>query len=182
MNMRKLTGNALIILLATTLLVACASRYRRDLYLVHGQEQSKVRVEKTEYVIDGILGTPLSQDKVIEGPGNCVILTTGSRGEVTGQDDPGLVDYNQYLRYKIFLQLPSRPHLGKLPLENNSFVQLLGYYELPVEEKTFIARSGEFSVDSLTDKHLFGSIDGSYRNYLDQPVAFRGEFKVKITR
>ncbi len=182
MNMKTLTRNILVLFLATTFLAACASRYRRDLFLVQGEKQNKVKVEKTEYVIDGILGTPLDRDKIVAGPGNCVILTTGSRGEVSGEDEPGLVDYNQYLRYKIFLQLPSRLQLGKLPLENNSFVQLLGYYELAAEEKMFLARSGEFSVDSLTDKHLFGSMDGTYRNNLNKPVTFRGEFKIKITR
>jgi len=182
MNMRTFSRNLLIFILTSALLTACASRYRRDLYLVEGQEQSKVKVEKTEYVMDGILGSPHARDKVVAGPGNCVILTTGSRGEVTHGSVAALVDYDKYLRYKIFLQLPSRLQLGSLPLENNSFVQLLGYYELPAEEKIYLARDGAFSVDSLTDKHLFGSIDGTYRNKLDKAVVFRGEFKVKISR
>ena len=180
--MKTLARTSLVILLVTIFTAACSSRYRRDLYLVEGQEQSKVKVEKTEYIIDGILGSPNDPDKVVAGPGNCVILTTGSRGKVSGGEEPGLVDYNQYLRYKIFLQLPSRLQLTKLPLENNSFVQLLGYYELPADQKIYLARSGEFSVDSLTDKHLFGSIDGSFENSRNEPVAFKGEFRVRIGR
>jgi len=182
MDMKITARTLLAVVLVGLLLTACSSRYRRNLYLVEGSELNKVKVEKTEYIIDGVLGAPLGRDKVIAGPGNCVILTTGSRGEVSGGEETGLVDYNQYLRYKIFLQLPSRLQVGPLPLNNNSFVQLLGYYELPAEEKIFIARSGEFSVDSLSDKHLFGSLDGTFENNLNQPVAFRGEFRVKIDR
>ena len=139
-------------------------------------------MEKTEFVMDGVLGDPMARDKVVAGPGNCLILTTGSRGGGTSDEESVLIDYDRYLRYKIFLQLPSRLQRGALPLENNSFVQLLGFYERPPENKIYIARSGEFSVDSLTDKHLFGSIDGSFENELQEPVTFKGEFRVKIDR
>ena len=182
MNMRSF-ARLLILSLLVASLAACASRYRRDLFLVEGSDLNKVKVEKTEFVIDGILGDPRSDDKVVVGPGNCVILTTGSRGEAFEKDDKSnLVDYDRYLRYKIFLQLPSRLQVEELPLENNSFVQLLGYYELPPENKIFIARDGKFAIDSLTEKQLFGSIDGTYENELKEPVKFRGEFKVKIER
>lgn len=180
--MKTLTRTFIALLLVTITLTACSSRYRRDLYLVEGQAQSRVKVEKTEYFIDGVLGAPMDRDKVVAGPGNCVVLTTGSRGEVSGEEKSSLVDYNQYLRYKIFLQLPSRLQLTRLPLENNSFVQLLGYYELPAEQKIYLARSGEFSVDSLTDKHMFGSIEGTFENNRNEPVSFKGEFQVKIGR
>lgn len=171
-----------LIILTVAVLAACSSRYRRDLYLVERRGLSKVKVEKTEFVMDGVLGDPMGRDKVVVGPGNCMILTTGSRGGSTSDAESVLIDYDRYLRYKIFLQLPSRLQPGTLPLENNSFVQLLGFYERPPEDKIYLARSGEFSVDSLSDKHLFGSIDGSFENGRQEPVTFKGEFRVKVDR
>ncbi|MCP4684725.1 MAG: hypothetical protein GY867_04675 [bacterium] len=182
MKMIVHSRKVLVLLLAAALVASCAGRYHRSLYLVQEEEQKKVKVEKTEFVIDGVLGSPLTEEKIVSGPGNCVILTTGSRGAVSAGSRSDLVNYDQYLRYRIYLQLPSRLRLGRLPLQNNSFLQLLGHYELPPEDKMFIARSGEFSVDSLTDKHLFGSIDGSFQNDLQESVTFRGGFKVKIAR
>lgn len=178
----KYFARILVLTVVVGSLAACASRYRRDLFLVEGSDLNKVKVEKTEFVIDGILGDPQADEKVVTGPGNCLILTTGSRGETAEGERQDLVGYDRYVRYKIFLQLPSRLQVGELPLENNSFVQLLGFYELPAEEKIFIARAGKFAIDSLTDKQLFGSMDGTYENNLKEPVKFRGEFKVKIER
>jgi hypothetical protein len=163
-------------------IVTCTSRYRLNLFLVRGEETSKVKVEKTEYVMEGVLNTPLAQEKIVKGPGNCIVLITGTRGETVRTDVSTLVGYDTYLRYKVFLQLPSRPDKATLPLENSSFVQLLGQYDIPLEEKMYLAREGSLVVDSISDKHLFGTIDGNYENNLGEPISFRGRFRVKISR
>jgi hypothetical protein len=85
------------------------------------------------------------------------------------------------VRFEIYLQLPPKPAPGMIPLKNNSFVHMLGQYERPTEEKMFLAQSGSLVIDSLSDKRLFGTINGDFKNSADEPVRFEGRFKVKYT-
>lgn len=169
-----------LITVALMLVIACTSRYRLDMFLVSGETKKKIKVEKTEFIMNGVLNDPVAIDKVVRGPGNCIVLITGSRGEAVQIDLSNLVGYDRYLRYKIFLQLPSKPERGLIRLENNSFVQLLGYYELLPEDKMYLAREGTLVVDSIPGKHLFGTINGNYENNKKQQVSFQGQFKVRI--
>jgi hypothetical protein len=76
--------------------------------------------------------------------------------------------------------MPRAPAPGPLPLVDRSFVQVLGRYEMPAEEKIFLADTGNLAIDSLTTTHLFASIDATYRNREGKPLSYSGQFKVRI--
>jgi hypothetical protein len=181
--MTKRTRNLAVIaaLAALVLLAACTSRYRLDLFEIRGDETRKIKVEKTEYVIDGVLNTPYERDKIVPGQGNCIVLYTGARGESGEVGFGNLMGYDAYLQYRVFLQLPSRPEVTTYNLSNNAFVQLLGRYEASPEENMYLGADGTLAIDSIPKHRLFGTIDGTFKNAAGDQVKFRGQFKVKIS-
>ncbi len=110
-------------LAALVVLAACTARYRLDLFEIRNDKSRKIKVEKTEYVIDGALNAPYEPDKVVPGQGNCIVLYTGTRGEKNEVEFGSVVGYDSYLRYRIFLQLPSQPETTTYTLPGNAFVQ-----------------------------------------------------------
>lgn len=175
----------IIALLSVSLLLGasgCSSRYRMNLFLIDNGKENKIKVEQTEYISDAILGKPLDEIKVVNGKGNCIILTTGSRGKTVKTSRETIVDYDTYLSYKIFLQLPHKTKPTNIILKNNSFVQLTGHYGRSRDEKMFLAKQGSMVVDSIADKYLFGNIDGKWENNQGDSLSFRGKFKVKVSR
>jgi hypothetical protein len=161
------------------LLLGCTSRYRLDLYLIRGENRKKVKVESTQFIREAVLGNPYSRDKVVNGKGNCVVLTTGTRGERVGGEASDFISWDRYLRYDIYLQLPLDRPSGSIPLKNNAFLSLLGQFARPADETVYIATGGQLIVDSVTDKRLFATIDGQFANAVGEPVSFKGQFKVK---
>ncbi|MBU0984653.1 MAG: hypothetical protein KKA42_12325 [candidate division Zixibacteria bacterium] len=176
--MKKLA--AILTLLACVAVASCTSRYRLDFHLVQGEELQKVKIERTQYLPDAMLADPMGRDKVAPGPGNCAILVTGTRGKTYSDNPDMLVAFDTYLRYSVFLQLPSRPEPDTISVINNSFVQLMEHYELSIEDRMYFGRSGTLVVDSIPGKHLFGTLDARYENASGEAVAFVGKFKIRI--
>jgi len=171
---------ACIFVVFGSLLFGCASRYRVELFLLQHDQRTKVKVEKSEYLIGTVLSDPRSQDKVVPGDGNCLVIVTGSRGRTLDTKAEDLVSFDRYDRYCVFLQLPSVPTPDTIPLAGNSLVQQLGRYEVEEEVKMYFPIEGTMVVDSLSGKRLFGGIDGRFENRLKETIAFQGQFKVKI--
>lgn len=165
---------------AILLVLACTSRYRLDLYMTADLQYKKVKVEQTEFVMGAVISDPFAEEKLRPGSGNCVILNLGTRGEPLEVDKSNLLGYDEYFRCLLYLQLPVRPERGVIALEDNSFVQILGRYQTPQENKVFLPDSGSLVIDSLAGKRLFGTIHGVYRSLLEQNLQFDGRFKVKI--
>ncbi len=170
-------GLALVILLA-----GCTSRYRLSLYLLQGETKDQVKVEKTEYAVGAVLAEPTAREKIIPGAGNCLILITGSRGRTLDTQAEDLISFDRYVRYRVFLQLPPVVGPGTVALPGNSFVQMMGRYERSAEDKMYLPRDGSLSVDSLSGKRLFGTLDGRFENRQGESIAFQGQFKAKISR
>ena len=143
-------------------------------------ETKKVKVEGTEFVRDAVLTDPFSDQKLITGDGNCLILNVTTRGDRLEVDKANILGYDEYFRCRVYIQLPAEPAPGSVELQNNSFAHILGRFELPAEAKLFTPESGQLVVDSLTKKYLFGTIDGNYRNSLSDPLSFNGRFKIKM--
>jgi len=123
-------GNRALLAMLLLLLAGCTSRYRLNLYLIQGETRSKIKVEKTEFITRAVLGDPMARDKLIPGDGNCLILITGSRGRSLDTEVQDLISYDRYTRYRVFLQLPPTVKAGSISLPDNSFVQMLGRYEV----------------------------------------------------
>lgn len=161
--------------------VGCTSRYRIDLYLIADEARTKVKVEKTEFAIDAVLGDPFAQIKKVPGDGNVVTLITGSRGETLSTEAQDLVSWDRYVRYQIFMELPSEIEPGPISLKDKSFVRQLGRYEQAAEDKMFFADDdGTLIIDSLSGKKLFGTLESRFVNQQGKVITFSGQFKVKI--
>ena len=172
-------GMALLMLMLT--LAACTSRYRLDLFLTEGDTQSKVKVEKTEFMAGAVLGDPMSRDKVKLGDGNVIVLITGSRGRTVNTEAHDLMSYDRYARYRLFVQLAATIEAGPIVLKDNSLLQMMGRYELDAEDKLYYPIGGELVVDSLSGNKLFGTIDGRFENHKGDPISLEGRFKAKIS-
>ena len=177
------TGNrALFFILPLLLTLSCTSRYRLDFYMVSGEQSKKVKIEQTEYVQGATISDPAADEKLTPGIGNCIILNIGTRGEQLQVSLSTLIGYDEYFRCLVYLQLPPEPKPDTINLIDESFVHVLGQYEIPHDQKIFLPDSGVLVVDSLAGKHLFATMTGYYRNQLDTTIAFNGRFKVKIAR
>lgn len=163
------------------LLFGCASRYRLDLHMTGEGHRKKVKVEKTEFIPGTALNDPYADEKIVAGSTSTAILTTGTRWERSEDFRAFMLGFDEYLKCRLYLQLPYPPTASTIDLPGNSFVHLLGRYDLPAESKIFLPVSGSVIVDSATSKSLFGTIDGRYENSSGAPLEFDGRFKVKIT-
>ena len=97
---RNVSRYLLPVLLAA-LAIGCTSRYRLNLYLVQDESRQKVKVESTQYVTDAILGSPYEQDRLTRGRGNCIVLTTGSRGEEVKTTSTDIIGWDRYVRFEV---------------------------------------------------------------------------------
>ncbi|MEW6051918.1 MAG: hypothetical protein AB1644_12770 [Candidatus Zixiibacteriota bacterium] len=159
----------------------CASRYRLELFLTAEESRRKIKVEGTEYIANALID-PTSDEKTAAGPGNCIVLILGARGERGKTPQYSAISYDEYLLYRVYLQLPVEPKPSTIPLSGNAFVQLIGRYDQPVEAKLFLPDYGTLVVDSISSHHLFGTIDGRFKNSRGEPLTVDGKFKVRVAR
>lgn len=180
--MRKHTFTPVVLcLLLTALAAGCTSRYRLDLYMLRGEERKKVGINKTEFLKDAVIGNPYSKgEKTVTGDGNCLVISTGTRGETQGGDKGDILAWDRYLQFDIYIQFPLTAPSGNIPLEKNSFLYLLGHFERSVDEAVYMPTEGVLKIDSLTDSHLFGTLDGRFENSSGEKIGFNGQFKAKV--
>jgi hypothetical protein len=65
-------------------------------------------------------------------------------------------------------------------LQGNSFVSVLGRYDQAPELKIFMPQSGEFTIDSVVQRHMYGTIKGDFANPKDSKLSFSGRIRVKV--
>jgi len=169
-------------MLMLLLRVACTSRYRMEMFMDTGDERKKVKVEEKEYFPNTVLNDPYAEIKLLEGDGNCLIITIGTRGDQVETDRiKNLVfEYDEYLKKRIYLQLPDELRLMSINLTGKSFIQLLGRYDQSAESKIYVPQTGALVIDSLAGNKLYGTLNGQYANNKGETVAFDGKFKIKI--
>ena len=185
--MTETTGKAVLITTAVLLAIAflsaaCASRYRLDLYLTLEESRQSISVEATQFVMDAAIGNPYGDDKVEVGPGNVAVVTIGTRGVRVEGHRWSALGFDEYFRCQIYLQVHPRPKRDSLILVDRSLVHILGRYELPIEERVFLPREGYYIVDSVTDRSIFFTIDGSFANKTGDQIEFDGRFQVHHNR
>ena len=170
------------VVICLLMFVSCLSRYRLDLYMLSGEERTKVKIEQTEYVTGARIRDPYADEKLIVGDGNCVILHTGARGQrlETDMTETLMLQYDEYVRCLVYLELPAEPRADSLSLDGRGFVQILGRYDQPAERKIYTAHSGTLVVDSIVDDRLYAAIEGDFRNTNGESVGYTGRFRVKI--
>ena len=170
------------LLLVVLLLAACTSRYRMEMFMDTGDERKKVKVEEKEFFPNTVLNDPYADIKLLEGDGNCLIVTIGTRGDQVKTDRIKnlMFEYDEYLKERIYFQLPSELRPMSINLTGKSFIQLLGRYDQPAETKIYVPQTGALVIDSLVGNKLYGTLNGQYANNNGETVAFDGKFKVKV--
>jgi len=165
------------------LLSACGvtSRYRLDLFVASEDARRKVDVEQTEFVQGAVLADPFLDIKYAPGAANVAVATVGTRWDAQETTRFRLLGFDQYWRCRLYLELPEPLEAGERQLSDNSFLQLMGRYDLDPEDKIFHPESGTFSIDSVGSKEVYISIGGRYLNRSHEPLEFTGQFKVKRT-
>ena len=165
----------------TLALIGCSSRYRLNLAVIDGGEHRQVQVEQTQFARRAVLGDPRSESQILPGEGNCIIVAAGARKRSpTSAGKYEVLTYDEHLQYRLYIQLPANLSVGRLPLADHSFVQIMGRYELRHEEKLFAQASGTLVIDSLARRRAFISIDGQFQNQSGTTIGVKGEFKVKV--
>ncbi len=165
------------------LLLACGvtSRYRLDLFVASEDAQRKVEVEQTEFVHGAVLADPYQDVKYAQGAGNVAVATVGTRWSAQETTRFRLLGFDEYWRCRLYLELPEPLVAGERQLNENSFLQLMGRYDLDREDKVFFPESGSFAIDSVSSRAVYISIGGKYFNRSHEPLEFTGQFKVKRT-
>ncbi|MFZ5979745.1 MAG: hypothetical protein ACOYVF_03855 [Candidatus Zixiibacteriota bacterium] len=169
-------------ILLTLLVFACSSRYRMEMFMDTGDERREVRVEEKEFFPNTVLNDPYADMKLLNGDGNCLIVTIGARGDHVETDRLKnlIFEYDEYLKKRIYLQLPGELRPMAINLTGKSFIQLLGRYDQPADNKIFVPQSGTLVIDSLVNQMLFATLNGLYATNSGETVAFDGRFKVKL--
>lgn len=172
---------AILLLVGLSELLGCASRYRLDLYMTADESRRKMKLEGSEYSSGGVINYS-GESALQPGPGNCITLTLATRGQRNKPPAYAALWYDEYLVYRVYLQLPPSVAPATIPLVGNSLVYLAGRYDQPAATKRFLPTGGTLVVDSVTSHQLFGTIDGAFANSVNQVVTVDGKFKVRIAK
>lgn len=176
MNIRPLITSTLIGLT----IFGCASRYRLALYMDADNSRKRLKIEQTQYLANAHLGDPLGDQKVISGKGNCLVLLASARGERADPAAPGMLGIDEYLKVRLFIELPDPLKTDAIDLKARSFVQMLGRYSLSPEDKMFLPHVGRMVIDSIAKEHLFASLQGEFFNSSGTPLRLDGQFRARI--
>ncbi len=179
-DLTRFIRRLLPVLLTSMLLVGCASRYRLDLYLTGENVRTKVKVEQTQHIPGTVLGDPYRDPRILSGDGSTALVTMGFRGESFSGFTHFGIGFDQYVRHRLYLQLPAVPESDTIALLENSFMQMLGQYDITEQDKIFLPVEGLFVIDSVTSDRLFGTISGTFENPQKVPVSLDGRFKMKL--
>lgn len=158
----------------------CTSRYRLDLYITTQEKRVRATVETTQFVRSAVLANPASPNRYISGEGNVLIITTGYRGKSQNRGDEYVLSFDEYVRTRLFVQLPVIPDTDSIALVGNSICQLMGRYERERGNDLFFPVGGFMVVDSTTSRDLFATILGEFQSHAAEIITFDGRFKAKI--
>jgi len=154
----------------------CTSRYRLDMFIDLDEIYKRVDVESSDYVMDAVLGDPMTDDKIVPGDGSVAVVTIGTRWKAKGKAELSIVGFDEYLRMQIYLGLAPLPGPDSVQLVDNSVAQMLGQYDQPPARRVFLAENGFYRIDSVSAGNLFITLQGDYANTLGEVVTFNGEF------
>jgi hypothetical protein len=169
--------------MATSLLaIACASRYRLDLFLTLDEDHQRVKVETTQLVMDAVVGNPYADDKVEVGDGNVAVLTFGAPGAKARGKRWQFFGFDENLRCQLYVQIASMPEADSSTLVHRSLLHVLGRYEQPIEERVFLPREGYYIIDSVTYGSIYFTVEGAFTNRSGAELQLNGRFSIDRNR
>ncbi len=166
-----------------TVLAACTSRYRLDLFFEERGRQFRVEVERSEYYLDAAVGDPYTQPRLEEGTTTVALLHLSVSGRPFMDTVEQKFVMDDQLRCRLYVELPEGWPREPFALGDRSILQVLGRYEWPPEELIFPAQSGTATIDSVTSDQLYLTLtDGRYVNSVGRDVSLYGQVKFRINR
>jgi hypothetical protein len=178
MNLRLCLAGVILVAIAA----GCVSRYRLALFMDADNRRRQVRVEQTQLAVDSRLGDPFSEQKILSGSGKCLVLVTSARGFRSDSTWTQVFAYDEVLKVRLFIELPSSIRPARVTLKERSFAQMLGRYMVPPGQKVFLPDTGSLVIDSLTKDHLYGTLGARFVNTKGVPLVFDGQFRARIRR
>ncbi len=172
----------LVVSLLLFLTFGCTSRYRLDLFVTDEGSRGNAKVLQREFIVGSQLADPYADVKVVPGTGNTIVVTMNRRGQRHATEYGSVLGYDESLRYRLYVHLPGEPSPQTIPLAENSFVNLVGRYDLPAESKIYRPTSGEMVIDSISKGHLFATVNAQFANSAGAAITLDGRVKLKITR
>lgn len=163
-------------------LMACASRYRLDLFMALNGSESRVKVESSEFAANCALGDPFSDMKTVVGSTSCLVISVKGRGNEIEQTNENIVRFDEYTTVRLYVELPEMKNSQSINLIDNSFAHQLGRYDIPAEEKVYLPTFGSLVMDSVIDDRLFATIHGRFATHGGKTLAIDGQFKVRVAR
>ncbi|MEA2030347.1 MAG: hypothetical protein U9N55_01965 [candidate division Zixibacteria bacterium] len=150
------------------------------MYLTTNAERTKVDVENARYIPGVILVDPQADEKVVSGDSSVIIMNMGFRGNAISNFTSLGIKFDEYVKYRLYLQLHGKPDTTTTILKENSYLWLLKHYELESRDKLFLPVSGTCAIDSVSSHKMYGTIDGHFENAKGATVKIDGRFKVKM--
>jgi len=179
----KSTSAVAGLMFVTVLLgLACASRYRLDLYMTLDEARRHMKVESTQYVLDAVIGSPYAEDKVEVGDGSVAVATFGTRVKPAEKNKWRALSFDEYFRCQVYVQVGPIPEPDSSNLVSHSLLYVIGRYERPIEQRSFLPREGYYSIDSVTSTTIYLTIDGAYTNQAGEELLVDGQFSVEYDR
>ena len=177
---RRMSRHTSFLLLIVIFAASCGvtSRYRLDLFVASEDVRKKVSVEEAEIITGSALGDPYQDYKIDPGEASVAVMTVSARWSQQETERFRLLDFDEYWRCKLYVELEEPLAAGVIDLQDKSFLQLMGRYDVSAEDKIFLPSTGSCTVDSVNSKAVFFSIEGKYANRVNEPLEFSGQFKI----
>lgn len=176
----KIVISIILLTFSSSIVTSCAGKYARNLSIIFNANQSKLKIEETNYIPGSIIANPFKDVKIKSGDGSMVTFVTGYRGKTMKDMTDIMIGFDKYIRHKIYFQLPALPDTGTYQLNDHSLIQLLGHYELSEASKIYLPISGFIAVDSINGNKMYGTVRGKYENNEKTPLELNGNFTVKM--
>lgn len=180
------------LLLLALLLPTCSTRYRMDLYYLDDGARTKIDIDNATFTPDTRLNYPHDTPAIVRGDRSTAVIEVGMRGAPI--DTGGLyqpLTFDRLIQYRIYLELPNTPFPNvpdTIPLDGNSYVRLMGFYEQTPNEKLYLPSTKVprdtdpiFVIDSVRSNNLYGTFHDAYWvNSKGDRIGFDGRLKMKL--
>ncbi len=170
----------IILAILLSFLIGCSSRYRTELSIVTDTFSASQKAELNKYYKNAALNNPFREEKIIPGDKNIAVLDLTVRGKKLESSPGEFLTFDEIVKLRIYLQFNSQLSPGVTQLKDNAFISLRENYELSEDDKIFVPVTGELSLDSVSGKHIFASVNGSFFNKKEQKIELSGTIKIRI--
>lgn len=168
------------LVLIVAVMIGCSSRYRLEFSVITDTFSATQKAELNKFYKKAMLNNPFREEKIIPGNKNVAVLDMSLRGKKLSSSTEEFLSFDELVKLRIYLQFNKKLSPGVAELKDNAFIALLENYQLDKDDKIFIPKSGQLSLDSLAGDHIFVTVNGSFYNKKEQKIKLNGRVKIRI--